>query len=475
MLLDEPTKTEEQEYLERMGDSHVAHKGFHDAPLLEKLKAVDAALHIAEAERLELSQTREKLMKEMSFNDTEDEDDEDYDTGGDESLLLYSRRALPSNLTCQSFEPGAGSACTRAPVKLTLPWPKIYIYDLPGRFNRDMAKKYKRCATDQYGTEVFFHEALLVSELRVKTPEDATMFFVPIYGECYLWQFEMLKHESRVKSYEVTNTFFLEALDEVKKLPFWNRTDGRDHIFVFPGARGPTIFSDWQMHIRNSVYLTPEGDRKAFYFNTWKDVVIPGLEADQQFWGEESRQELVTNPPHRRYIAYFRGTIFHREGNAYSRGLRPRLHALFQNQSDIIYGTKQKDCDRKCYRQEMTESVFCLNPLGWTPWTLRFYQAVMTRCIPILIADDIEFPFESEIDYSQFALKIAEKDVDNIVQLMRGMPESEREQKRQYMDKIWKIFTYQRPPMGDDAFYATMKELARKHRVFKTSALHEWL
>ena len=26
----------------------------------------------------------------------------------------------------------------------------------------------------------------------------------------------------------------------------------------------------------------------------------------------------------------------------------------------------------------------------------------------------------------------------------------------------------------DDAFYATMRELARKHRVFKTSAIHEW-
>lgn len=50
----------------------------------------------------------------------------------------------------------------------------------------------------------------------------------------------------------------------------------------------------------------------------------------------------------------------------------------------------------QCYRQEMTESKFCLNPLGWSPWTLRFYQAVMTRCIPVLIADDIEFPFESE-------------------------------------------------------------------------------
>jgi hypothetical protein len=55
----------------------------------------------------------------------------------------------------------------------------------------------------------------------------------------------------------------------------------------------------------------------------------------------------VENPPERKFLAYFRGTIFHREGNAYSRGLRPRLHALFANETDLIYGTKKKDCDRK--------------------------------------------------------------------------------------------------------------------------------
>lgn len=64
-------------------------------------------------------------------------------------------------------------------------------------------------------------------------------------------------------------------------------------------ARGPTIFSDWQVYIKNSIYLTPEGDRKANYYNTWKDVVIPGLEADEQFWGEvrvehTTRRRLVT-------------------------------------------------------------------------------------------------------------------------------------------------------------------------------------
>jgi len=44
----------------------------------------------------------------------------------------------------------------------------------------------------------------------------------------------------------------------------------------------------------------------------------------------------------------------------------------------------------------------------------------MTRCIPVVIADDIEFPYESEINYSSFTLKLPEKDVNNILEIMRG-------------------------------------------------------
>jgi hypothetical protein len=74
---------------------------------------------------------------------------------------------------------------------------------------------------------------------------------------------------------------------------------------------------------------------------------------------------------------------------------------------------------------------------GLSHWTLRFYQAVMTRCIPVVIADDIEFPFESDINYSSFTLKLPEKDVNNILEIMRGMPEAERERRRREMDKVW--------------------------------------
>eukprot|EP00951_Prasinocladus_malaysianus_P035653 scaffold368915_cov38-Prasinocladus_malaysianus.AAC.1 len=176
--------------------------------------------------------------------------------------------------------------------------PLIYVYDLPAKFNRELSKKYKRCSTDQYGTEVFFHEALLQrkrmkgdimsdllslqqSNVRTKDPSKADLFFVPIYGECYLWIYEMLQHVGADKSFSLTNDFFMEAVKVIKEQhPWWNRSGGRDHVFVFPGARGPTIFQSWREQIKEAIILCPEGDRKASFFNTHKDIVIPGLEID---------------------------------------------------------------------------------------------------------------------------------------------------------------------------------------------------
>ena len=122
----------------------------------------------------------------------------------------------------------------------------------------------------------------------------------------------------------------------------------------------------------------------------------------------------------------------------------------------------------------MSESKFCLNPLGWSPWTLRFYQALMVRCIPVMIADDIEFPYENEIDYTTFAVKIKENDVDNIVEVLRGFSDEELERKRAVIDKVWMKFTYQKPSVEGDAFHAVMNELARKKLAFRNSQHHSW-
>ena len=64
------------------------------------------------------------------------------------------------------------------------------------------------------------------------------------------------------------------------------------------------------------------------------------------FVDPENRRELENdfNTP-KKYLAFFRGTINHRDGWAYSRGLWPRLQKLLVNETDVIYDTKHSTCD----------------------------------------------------------------------------------------------------------------------------------
>lgn len=68
----------------------------------------------------------------------------------------------------------------------------------------------------------------------------------------------------------------------MQRLPYFRRSGGRDHLFVFPSGRGATVFRDWKQHIANSIFLSPEGHftdnyaDQAPYFHGWKDVLIPG-------------------------------------------------------------------------------------------------------------------------------------------------------------------------------------------------------
>lgn len=48
---------------------------------------------------------------------------------------------------------------------------------------------------------------------------------------------------------------------------------------------------------------------------------------------------------------------------------------ISRGKEGIIFKEHSSDCNRDCYMRSMRRSVFCLCPRGWTPWTLRAYQA----------------------------------------------------------------------------------------------------
>ena len=346
---------------------------------------------------------------------------------------------------------------------------KIFVYDLPVEFHSELKKQQRRCVSDQYGTEIRIHEDLLKSPIRTRNPEEADFFYVPIYGECYLFR------ENQKSSREAmpnTNKWYRKALSiVVKDYPYWNRTQGRDHIWTFPGARGPHIFKDWKRNIKKSIFLTPEGDRSlSEQFNTWKDIVIPGLEADQEFWSGKLRNQDFD----RDIFAFFKGTIHNRGGKSYSRGLRIVLEKLFKDEKDIVFKEQTPDCNRQCYKRMMRRSQFCLCPRGWSPWTLRAYQAMMVGCIPVVMADEIEFPYENSLDWTKLSVKIAEADVNKTLEILRGIPQEVIEEKREAIDKVWRMVAWQKPTKPGDAFHSVMKELEGKKRRMKLSSYTFW-
>jgi len=352
---------------------------------------------------------------------------------------------------------------------------KIFVYDLKPEFNADLARDQPRCRTDQYGTEIRFHENLLHHSVLTNDPEEAEFFFVPIYGECYL--FRETQNSGTNNAMKVTNLWYRDALKTIQtEYPYWNRTDGRDHVWSFPGARGPHIFRDWKKLIKKSIFLTPEGDRSfGEQFNTWKDIVIPGLEPDSEFIDGKLRKQSSLKKD---IFAFFRGTILNKAGIlAYSRGIRPKMEAAFKKHKDVIFTEEIPSCDRDCYRKELRKSTFCLCPRGWSPWTLRAYQAMMVGCIPVIIADEIELPYENSLDWTKLSVKIAEVDAEKTIDILKQISKSEIRNKQKAIEKVWKSVAWgSNPKKLDpmDAMECVLHELGRKKRAMKASTQTFW-
>lgn len=93
----------------------------------------------------------------------------------------------------------------------------------------------------------------------------------------------------------------------------------------------------------------------------------------------------------------------------------------------------------------MRASEFCLNPAGDTPTSCRLFDAIQSLCIPVIVSDHIELPFEGMIDYSEFAVFIS---VDNALQpkwLVTHLQNISKEQKDEYrrnMARVQPMFEY---------------------------------
>ncbi|KAM3207452.1 hypothetical protein ACQJBY_062601 [Aegilops geniculata] len=96
----------------------------------------------------------------------------------------------------------------------------------------------------------------------------------------------------------------------LSQMPYFRRSGGRDHIFVFPSGAGAHLFRSWATYLNRSIILTPEGDRTdkrgISAFNTWKDIIIPG-NVDDSMVKPDARAVQPIPLTKRKYLANFLG------------------------------------------------------------------------------------------------------------------------------------------------------------------------
>lgn len=146
--------------------------------------------------------------------------------------------------------------------------------------------------------------------------------------------------------------------------------------------------------------------------------------------------------------------------------IRQTLYQLLKNEKDVhfTYGTVRQGGIRNAGRG-MASSKFCLNIAGDTPSSNRLFDAIVSHCVPVIISDDIELPFEDVLDYSEFCVFIRASDAVKkgfLVNVLRGTTRDKWTKMWQRLKQIAHHFEFQYPSKQGDAVQMIWEAVARK-------------
>lgn len=325
------------------------------------------------------------------------------------------------------------------------------------------------CAKGQWGTQVKIHNLLLKSSFRTLKKEEAQLFFVPTYVKC-------VRMLGGLNDKEINHTF----VQILQQMPYFRRSGGRDHVFVFPSGAGAHLFKDWDIYINRSIFLTPEGDRTdkrgTSAFNTWKDVLIPGNVDDSILSTVAASEDSVRPLPlsRRKYLANFLGRAQGKAGRL--RLLQLSQMYLEKLEAPELAFSGPKKLGRRAYFEHLRNAKFCLAPRGESSWTLRFYESFFVECVPVILSDEMELPFQNVLDYREFSIKWPSTRIsEELLDYLESIPDVDIERMLARGRAVRCLFVYGSEEKGCTAMLGILWELQRKVRLFHQSTETFWL
>ena len=146
--------------------------------------------------------------------------------------------------------------------------------------------------------------------------------------------------------------------------------------------------------------------------------------------------------------------------------IRQELFYLLKDEKGVhfAFGSVQKDGIHKATKG-MHSSKFCLNIAGDTPSSNRLFDAIASHCVPVIISDDIELPYEDVLDYSEFCIFVRTRDALKekfLINLVKSIGKEEWTRMWKKLQEVASFYEFQYPSKENDAVQMIWEAVARK-------------
>ncbi|XP_022743713.1 probable arabinosyltransferase ARAD1 isoform X2 [Durio zibethinus] len=341
---------------------------------------------------------------------------------------------------------------------------RVYVYEMPTKFTYDLLWLFRNTYRDtsnltsngspvhrlieQHSIDYWLwadliapaSERLLKNVVRVDMQEEADLFYVPFFTTISFFLLEKQQWKA----------LYREALKWVTDQPAWKRSEGRDHIFPI---HHPWSFKSVRRYVKNAIWLLPDMDSTGNWYKPGqvsleKDLIlpyVPNVDLCDRKCLSESESKRTT-------LLFFRGRLKRNAGGK----IRSKLVAELTTAKDIVIEDGTAGEGGKAAAQKgMRRSIFCLSPAGDTPSSARLFDAIVSGCIPVIISDELELPFEGILDYRKIAIFVSSTDAVQpgwLLRFLKGISSTQIREMRKNLAEYSRHFVYSSParPLGPE-------------------------
>ncbi|CAL0323372.1 unnamed protein product [Lupinus luteus] len=385
------------------------------------------------------------------------------------AILLVDNENVEANYkTKQIPETNYNPKCSSMHAKVVL---KVFMYDLPSEFHfglLDWKPEGKSVWPDiktriphypgglnlQHSIEYWLTLDILLSELpesasnsrtaiRVHNSSEADIIFVPFFSSLSYNRYSKMNKVLQDKLVK-----YLTAHEE------WKKSGGRDHLIL---AHHPNSMLDARKKLWPATFILSDfGRYPPNIANVEKDVIAPYKHVIRSYVNDSSSFDS------RSTLLYFQGAINRKDGGH----ARQQLYSLLKDEKGVhfSFGSAQRDGIRKA-TEGMQSSKFCLNIAGDTPSSNRLFDAIVSHCVPVIISDEIELPYEDVLDYTKFCIFVRTRDALKkkfLINFIRSIGRDEWTRMWSKLKEIENFFEFQFPSKEGDAVQMIWQVVARK-------------